>query len=76
MAERTKKTLSRSLGEFLGHIVKAIRTDPDRSGRSRTIRRAEEEEDRGGVVLRRTTIDEVEFKGEEGTEARRHEGTE
>jgi hypothetical protein len=66
-----KKPLARNLGEFVGHIWKAIRSDPGR----RVVRRKVEEEERGNVVLRRTTIEEVELR-HEATEARRREGKE
>jgi len=62
----------RSLGEFFGHVVKGLRTDPapptpaphgrlDRPERTE-VSRTVEEEDRGGMVLRRTTIEEIEIK--------------
>ena len=54
----------RSLGEFVGHIVKGIRTTPETDAkRSRTvIRETIEEEQQGDVILRRTTIEEVEVR--------------
>jgi len=56
-----KKTVMRSLGEFLGHIVKGLRTDPSR----KVIRKDVQEERReDGVILRRTTIEEVEINRE------------
>lgn len=55
-----KKSLMRSLGEFVGHIVHGIKSDPSK----REIRREVEEETRetptGKVTLRRTTIEELE----------------
>jgi hypothetical protein len=48
----------RSLGEFFGHIVNAVRTDPNK----RIVRKSVEEETRGTTVLRRTTIEEVELR--------------
>jgi hypothetical protein len=71
--------LMRNLGEFVGHIIKGLKTRPDEPRRT-VVRRHVEEEDRGDVVLRRTTVEEVELRGE-GTKARasadklRHEGT-
>lgn len=47
----------RSLGEFFGHIVKAVRTDPRRQIVSKRI----EQQERNGMVLRRTTIEEIEL---------------
>lgn len=66
--KKPTKPLMRSLGEFFGYIVKAVKTDPrprkleqDQSQR-REVRRTVEEEQRGDMVLRRTTIEEVEIK--------------
>jgi hypothetical protein len=66
MAAKKKppKPLMRSLGEFVGHIIRAVRTDPTKPapvGR-KEVRRTVEEEQRGDVVLRRTTIEEVELR--------------
>jgi len=55
------KSLMRSLGEFVGHVVKGIRTDPAAPDRTE-VRRTVETEDQGDVVLRRTTIEEVEIR--------------
>ena len=58
MAERKNKSLMQSLGEFVGHIVKAVKADP---GKKRTvIKKTTEEEQRGNLTLRRTTIEEIE----------------
>ena len=59
------KTLMRSLGEFFGHIVRGIRTDPAR--RRTVVRHETEEQPRGPITLRRTTIDEIEFKSDDTT---------
>ena len=59
------KTLMRSLGEFVGHIVKGIRTSPAR--RRTVLRRETEEQDRGAITLRRTVIEEIEFKSDDAT---------
>ncbi len=58
MTDPKRKSLIHNLGEFVGHIVKAVKTDPSKKVVKKTI----EEEDRGDVVLRRTTIEEVEIK--------------
>lgn len=50
----------RSLGEFFGHIIAGVKEDPTRSRHE--VRRTVEEEDRGDVVLRRTTIEEIEIR--------------
>jgi hypothetical protein len=61
-----KKSISRSVGEFFGHIFKGVRTKVDDAGREveRTeVSRTVEEEQRGeNIVLRRTTIDEIELR--------------
>ena len=58
MPASSPKPLMRSLGEFFGHIVKAVKSSPSRT----VVRKETEQEDRGDVVLRRTTIEEIEFK--------------
>lgn len=62
-----KKPLMRSLGEFVGHIAKGITTDPAKPPPPRqTVRTHIEEETRdtpqGKVILRRTTIEEIEVQ--------------
>ncbi len=52
-----KKTLARSLGEFFGHIARGVKTDPSR----KVVRKEVEEEEREGMTLRRTTIEEIEL---------------
>lgn len=48
----------RSLGEFVGHVFKGIRTDPAK----KVVRKEVQEQRRDdGVILRRTTIEEVEI---------------
>ena len=54
------KSLMRNLGEFVGHLVRAVKAD---TGSKRVVvRKSAEAEDRGGVTLRRTTIEEIEFQ--------------
>lgn len=60
MAE--KKPLMRSLGEFVGHIVRAAKTDPKRQVTKHETEERTEDSDRGRVTLRRTTIEEVEYE--------------
>ncbi|TVQ53754.1 MAG: hypothetical protein EA377_07355 [Phycisphaerales bacterium] len=56
MAEKKDKTLMRNLGEFVGHIVRAVKTEPK-------VRRIKhEEDDHGNMIVRRTTIEEIEFR--------------
>ncbi len=60
MSRSKDKSLLRNLGEFFGHVYKAIRTDP---AKKRVIlKKTEEEEKRGDITLRRTTIEEIEIK--------------
>ncbi len=59
MPDARKKSMMRNVGEFVGHIFKAIKTDPSRRT---VVRKTVEEEDRGDVTLRRTTIEGVEIK--------------
>ena len=61
MPEKPNNSLARNLGAFFGHIVKAVKTDPARTQR-REVRRQTTHEDRGDVILRRTTIEEIEIK--------------
>lgn len=67
------KGLMRSLGEFVGHITRAVKTDPAAGpaaprGTRREVRREVEERpgevDGRKVTLRRTVIEEVRFEGE------------
>ena len=49
----------RSLGEFVGHIVKAVKGDP---GAQRTVlNKTTQQEKRGAITLRRTTVEEIEI---------------
>ncbi len=50
------KSLMRSLGEFVGYIWGGVKANPSR----KTVKKTVEEEQRGGVTLRRTTIEEIE----------------
>ncbi len=59
MANPAKKTLMRSLGEFVGHIVKGVRANPAKKELRREVREQQRED---GVILRRTTIEEVEVR--------------
>jgi len=51
----------RCLGEFVGHIVRALKSNDT----SQEVRRTVEETTDGQVTLRRTTIDEIEIKAED-----------
>ena len=64
-SSQPRKTIARSVGEFFGYIVRGVKTDPSAPSRSE-VSRTVEEEDRGGVVLRRTVVEEVELKDAAG----------
>ena len=51
----------RCLGEFVGHILRAVKSNP----RSREVGREVEEQSDGKITLRRTTIDEIEILAED-----------
>ncbi len=77
MASEQDKSLMRNLGEFFGHIVRAVKTDPARqdapqSGHPTTSTQVHEETvidpDGKRVVLRRTTIEEIEIVDEDATD--------
>ena len=61
MAVNNKKHLMRCLGEFVGHIVHAVKS----SSKTREVKRTVEEKTDGNVTLRRTTVDEIEIKQED-----------
>ena len=48
----------RSLGEFVGHIVKAVKNEP--RGKRVVLNKTTQQEQRGNITLRRTTIEEIE----------------
>ena len=58
--------LMRSLGQFVGHIAKAVKTDVSEGSERRELSRTVEEEERetegGKVTLRRTVIEEIEVE--------------
>ncbi len=64
---KERKSISRCLGEFVGHIVHGVRADlrTDEPQRREVRREVEEREgELGGrkVTLRRTTIEEIEME--------------
>ncbi len=75
MAAEKQKPLMRSLGEFFGHVVKGIKTDPakDRETQKTVVKKEVQEEDRGDMVLRRTTIEEIEIKRDAEADRNSHE---
>jgi hypothetical protein len=62
MPTSSKKPLMRSLGEFVGHIVRGLRTDPATPPKKVVRTSVEQQQREDGVILRRTTIDEVEIR--------------
>ncbi len=59
MRKPGNKSLMRNLGEFFGHVYKAVRTD--RNKKRIVVNKSTEEQNHGEMTLRRTTIDEIEF---------------
>jgi hypothetical protein len=59
MTPAKNKPLMRSLGEFVGHIVKAVKTDPRQ--KRVVLKKTQQQVDRGNVTLRRTTVEEIEI---------------
>jgi hypothetical protein len=59
MSGSSRKPLMRSLGEFVGHIVKAVKTDA--KGSKVVLNKTEQREERGNITLRRTTVEEIEI---------------
>ena len=67
-----RKTIARSLGEFVGHLWQGVKSEPPKAQRHE-VRREVDEEVREGpqgqrVIARRTTIEEIEIQdaGEQG----------
>ncbi len=48
----------RSLGEFVGHIVKAVKNEP--KGKRVVLSKTTQQQRHGNITLRRTTIEEIE----------------
>lgn len=72
-APKTNKSLMRSLGEFVGHIVRGVKTPADAPGDATVLKHDVEEETRetpaGRVTLRRTTVEEIRIEPMEGRDA-------
>lgn len=65
MGQKKDKTLSRSIGEFFGHIWKGVQQPVDSAPAQTQILREEttrqtRETQQGTVILRRTVVEEVE----------------
>lgn len=69
--EEPKKSVSRSLGEFFGHIWKGV-TEPVEGERKIVVREEKSEEVRetpaGTVIVRRTIVEEMEVRPETSRE--------
>lgn len=59
--------MARSLGEFFGHLIQGIRSDPSRRVVRRDVETQERSTEAGRVVLRRTTIEEIEIRPDDGS---------
>lgn len=59
----------RALGEFVGHIVQGVKTDPSRGRRIEVNRETTEKEgtlpDGRTIVARRTVVEELEVRSKE-----------
>ena len=65
MSDQKKKPLMRCLGEFFGNIAQGIKTNPEADvNRTEVNRTVEQHTTDEGVILRRTTIDEVEVRND------------
>lgn len=64
MDQPPPKSISRSLGEFFGHIWHGVKTDParDRKVIHREVTEERAPTEQGEITLRRTTIEEVEIR--------------
>ncbi len=63
MSTEHNKPLMRCLGEFVGYIARAVKSDVQTKEVNRTV----EEKKEGATTLRRTTIDEIEIHKEDST---------
>jgi hypothetical protein len=64
MADRDpSKSLARSLGEFFGHVIHGVKTDPAKKVvKTRTETEERETPDGQKVILRRTIVEEIEVR--------------
>lgn len=72
-----KKSIMRSLGEFVGHVWWGVRTDPSQLSKpdssKRILERTVREEHRGDITLRETTVREIEYRAKSTDESDRGE---
>lgn len=71
MADPKDKSIARSLGEFFGHIVHGIGKDPAKRVVRKDVHTEERQTPAGKVVLRRTTVEEIELRPGQVEEVRR-----
>ncbi|MDG2423277.1 MAG: hypothetical protein P8M22_04800 [Phycisphaerales bacterium] len=64
MGDTEKKSIMRCLGEFTGYIAKGLRTKVDQPS-TEEVSRTVEEKHEDGVTLRRTVIEEIEYRDPE-----------
>ncbi|MFM9994902.1 MAG: hypothetical protein ACKVU4_03775 [Phycisphaerales bacterium] len=77
MAAGPRKSIMRSLGEFFGHVAHGFKSDVRRDRqvvRHETEERSADTPDGSKLVLRRTTIEEVEVRHPPAHDARRDAG--
>ena len=60
MTQREHKPLMRSLGEFVGHLARAVKADV--GDKRAVVNKTTQEATKGNVTLRRTTIEEIEIR--------------
>lgn len=58
--------MARSLGEFFGHIIHGVRTDPSKRVLRKDVEVEERQTPEGKVVLRRTVVEEIELRPGDG----------
>lgn len=65
MDQKPDKSLSRSIGEFFGHILKGVRQPVDPPATRQIVRQESTEDVRqteaGKVIVRRTIVEELEI---------------
>lgn len=67
MPSNDDKPLMRSLGEFFGHIISGVKTDPTKKVVRKDVEVETRETKEGKVVLRRTIVEEVEVRPKKST---------
>ncbi|MCC6426178.1 MAG: hypothetical protein IT435_05095 [Phycisphaerales bacterium] len=70
MPDPSNKSIARSLGQFFGHIFHGIKADPAKRVVRKDVQTEERQTSMGKVVLRRTTVEEIELRPEAARERR------